>query len=129
MDFVLGSELLQDFLHFLLLITLKIIFMSQKCFSLWFLKKTITYMWEHFLNFVIESHKKRTLKIIFYLVNNNSSYIQLSFVFILYFDRDDMDAFLPFLLWKESFISPGLFLAFFLFILQKDLGHLISNFY
>ena len=59
--------------------------------------KTISYMLEHFLSLVIGSHKNRILKTIFYVLNNNFSYIQLSFVFLLqkdfYFGPDDTDVF------------------------------------
>ena len=62
--------------------------------------KAISYMLEHFLSFVIGSHKNRILKTIFYVLNNNFSYIQLSFVFLLqkdfYFGPDDTDVFFSF---------------------------------
>ena len=65
----------------------------------------------------------RTPKMTFYVLNNNFSYTQLSFVVLHQkdFDHHDTDAYFLFLLQKDLYICPGPFFAFF-FLLQKDFG-------
>ena len=72
---------------------------------------------------------KRTLlsneTVTFYVLNNNFSYTELPFAFVLqkdsYYVQDDTDAFFLFLLQKDFDICRGPFSTFCLFLFQKDL--------
>ena len=85
-------------------------------------------MLKYFLTFVLDFLKKLfsiCQKIISYVPNNNFSYTQLSFVFLLQIDscldHDDTNPFSLFF-FRKIFISLKPFFAFFLFLLHKDFG-------
>ena len=85
-------------------------------------------MLKYFLNFVLGFLKKLFLvfsQIISYVLNNNFSYAQLSFVFLLQknsqFDPSNIDAFFLFLLQKYFYICLEPFSVFFLFLFRKIL--------
>ena len=92
-------------------------------------------MLKYFLTFVLDFLKKLfsiCQKIISYVPNNNFSYTQLSFVFLLqidsYLDHDDTDPFSLFF-FRKIFISlSNLFLPFFFFFFTKILAPFTSFF-
>ena len=117
MNFALGSNLSQDSLQFTLLRTLKIIYLYVKIFCLGIAQNYFLHVKLCLKESSISKLLYRILKIIFYEVNNNCSYNQLSFAFLLqkdsYSDPNDIDTFFLFLIQRDFFIcSEPLFCLF-----------------